>query len=246
MRPIVVAWVQAGTCGIDATVPPESGLTGQPHSLLIQGASMSYEHLETCVSRVHGLDPTSKLVLVLLAWYCRKPEFLAWPSVPTLADQCCISERQAQRTLRGLAKSGWIEILERRVDGRQRSNYYKVNMERARGDMGDTPQPVDNSPMRGDTSDTRGVTFGASRGDMGGNRGVTPTSPELVLDLEPVLIQPVLEPVARANPETLPSVQAEVKVFLKRVKIEREEDRTAHMERERIRQLNLIKARTAT
>ena len=60
------------------------------------------------MQHVTGLHPTMKLVLLCLADHAHKDGTNAFPSVPTIAEQCGIEIRTARRLISGLESQGLI------------------------------------------------------------------------------------------------------------------------------------------
>jgi hypothetical protein len=94
------------------------------------------------------LEPKQKLVLLALADIADDVGF-CFPSVPTLATKCTLSQRTVQRVLRKLSSEELVRIKARhRHDRARTSNGYKLAIER----------PPSNCHRAGDTSDTGVVT----------------------------------------------------------------------------------------
>lgn len=49
-----------------------------------------------------------------------------YPSVHTIAEECCVSERTVQRATKKLQEKGYISIHKRMLNGKQSSNEYKI------------------------------------------------------------------------------------------------------------------------
>ena len=49
-----------------------------------------------------------------------------YPSVHTIAEECCVSERTVQRATKKLQEKGYINIIKRMLNGKQSSNEYKI------------------------------------------------------------------------------------------------------------------------
>lgn len=68
------------------------------------------------------LPPTTKIILLKLAYHADNDGRNAYPSVATIATECCVSERTVQYTLRKLVKSGLISV-QKEADRRQPTTY---------------------------------------------------------------------------------------------------------------------------
>jgi hypothetical protein len=124
-----------------------------------------------------GLDPTAKLILLILAEAANKDDGgVAWLGVETLAHRAGITRRQVQRNLRLLQAGRWIEPLGRtgggrRTDGRGYATRYRINLARlrkntAKGGVDDAVKGgVDDALSRAKTSPQR-ATFATSKGDI--------------------------------------------------------------------------------
>ena len=91
------------------------------------------------------LDPTTKMVLLRLADYVNRDRITAWPSVETLARECCVNKRTVLRCLRGLRALHLIEPVER-------AHGYKSVVYALYPERGDklSPQEVAQDHPRGD------------------------------------------------------------------------------------------------
>ncbi len=65
-----------------------------------------------------------KLVMLALADFASDDTGESWPSIATLAEMACVSERQVQKIIADLKQSGDIEVTEAR--GRNHTNIYKI------------------------------------------------------------------------------------------------------------------------
>lgn len=139
---------------------------------------------------------TEKFVLLLLAEYHNPARNVAWPSVPTLAADAILSERQMTRVLASLEQKGFI------ARSRENSPHATVSYEicglRSRDDNMSTL-----GVTSGMTSATSGVTSKASRDDIC----------DTAIRKEPLepLLEPI-EPILRAprkifNPPRLEEVK---------------------------------------
>lgn len=79
---------------------------------------------------VKNITITEKLVLLVLADYHNTKDKACWPSIPTLSDECLVSERAMYNILDRLEEKGFIEIA--RTPGKQ--NLYRISGL-------DTPEP---------------------------------------------------------------------------------------------------------
>ena len=68
---------------------------------------MSFDLIKRVLESVHDVTPAEKLILVTFANFARKSG-KSWPSTATIAAMCGLSERQTQRHIRALKKSGHI------------------------------------------------------------------------------------------------------------------------------------------
>lgn len=119
-------------------------------------------------SRASGTD---LLVLLAIADSANDDGRNAWPSVPTIAGKCRVSERTVQRSLRKLVSLGELRVVEQaggtesmRAD--KRPNRYDVLVS---GASKRHPEPG-------------GVTTEAERGDTDGGDGVSLVSPKPSID----------------------------------------------------------------
>lgn len=69
---------------------------------------MSGQAVTRVMQHVTGLHPTTKLVLVCLADHAAKDGTSAFPSVPTIAEQCGVDTRTVRRTISALEGCGLI------------------------------------------------------------------------------------------------------------------------------------------
>lgn len=102
---------------------------------------------------------TEKFVLLLLAEYHNPARNVAWPSVPTLAADAILSERQMTRVLASLEQKGFIA--RSRENSPRATVSYEICGLHSRGDNMSTL-----GVTSGVTSATSGVTSEASRGDI--------------------------------------------------------------------------------
>lgn len=83
------------------------------------------------LKRIRRYGPTfhtDRTILGVLADYMRESDFVAWPSVATIAAETGLSERAVQYRLRRLVDDGWVSIAWR-GGGRAKSTRYRVNVE---------------------------------------------------------------------------------------------------------------------
>jgi len=155
------------------------------------GAIVAHTFVHLVLNGALGLDPTAKLILVILAEAANKDSGgVAYPGVETIARRAGVDVRQVQRNLRHLVTEDWLRPMGRTTGGR-RSNgggyatRYRINLSRMteaprKGDADAThgkDQRVTSKVAKGDTQDAKGDIQGIAR--------VTPTSPEP--EVEPVL-----------------------------------------------------------
>lgn len=121
-------------------------------------------------SRAEG---TAKLVLWGIANH--HSDAGAWPSIATLAKYAAVSERRVQQIIRDLAELGEIAIDEQGGlgQGQYKTNRFHILIQ--------CPTDCDGSlnHRTGVKSGTPGVKSSAIRGEIPGQSGVKPVSPEL-------------------------------------------------------------------
>lgn len=137
------------------------------------------------MDRVWGLnlDHASKLILMALSSHAHNDGTSAYPSVALLAWKTGYSDRQIQRTLRGLERLGIIEPIANQRGGRSSIEYYiHIEMGEQRPPFKPAKRPTSAdgrseklSPIQsengfvdvtpGVTFTTKGVTSTPSRGD---------------------------------------------------------------------------------
>jgi hypothetical protein len=146
--------------------------------------------LVLAASKVVGIDPTEKLALIVLADYAND-QGVAWPALPTIAQQSCICKRQAIRVIQQLEDRGLITVDPSR--GRARSNRYMLNLDVLEKMTPMSPlepekvTPV--SPFGGEkvtstspNSNFEKVTSTTRKGDAHVTEMVTPMSPDPISD----------------------------------------------------------------
>jgi Helix-turn-helix domain len=105
---------------------------------------------------------TELLVLLAIADYVNDQKGVAWPGVPTLAQKTRLSERQLQRTIRALERSGELKVF--RNAGPKGTNFYRICIagDARASDMTVTgvsfgPEVVPSVPREGDTAATQSL-----------------------------------------------------------------------------------------
>lgn len=128
------------------------------------------------------LEGSSLLLLLAIADHANA-EGYCWPSVPTLAKQARLSERQAQRVLVQLEKGGFIR--RENKGGRGNHAYYYLQDVTGWGRKGDTitsPFPPSKGDIEGAervTSGAERVTSSAQKGDIQGHATYTRDDPSI-------------------------------------------------------------------
>lgn len=132
------------------------------------------------------LDPSAKLVLMRFADFANADGENAFPSVPRIARECCMSERNVQVILGKLKAAG--VLIETAKANRYKPATYRVNTEagelivrpEVRGETDCTPD----ESARGEADCTPAAVRGETdctpepiRGEMGCGSGVKPISP---------------------------------------------------------------------
>lgn len=87
---------------------------------------MSIKHVNEIARGAFGIDPTAKLVLMILAVHA-DDNGTAWPSVATIAQLACISEDRAKHVLQRLQHDEWI-VLESKGRGPGRTSRRRLNL----------------------------------------------------------------------------------------------------------------------
>lgn len=128
---------------------------------------------------VRGIDPTAKLILVVIADHTNPQTGWAWPSTSRLADLAGVSKRSAIRHIDALEAAGLL-VVNRRSG---RSSGYRIILKTPETPTGDTsvttPEPTGDTPEpTGDTHVTAPVTPTSpptgDAHDTGTNQPVTP------------------------------------------------------------------------
>lgn len=160
---------------------------------------MAIEYVAAVLRGAFGLDPTAKLILLIVAEYARASSGgVAWPSVATIARLACISQRRTQIHLRRLRDGGWLTVVRAGAGGSGCTIHYRINVQRLQAAMknGDGNITVP-SPQNHDgnitVSDAATVTGMSANGDGHATKTLTQTSPEPVLA---VINKPGVEPLA--------------------------------------------------
>lgn len=129
---------------------------------------------------------TDRLVLIGLADHADADDWIAWPSVDTLATYACTSRRSVQRALRSLEESGRVKpvALPPRAPA-MRSDRTPVPYLIRNDDGASEWHPVDDG--HGASPRPDGASSARGRGDTGDEDGASPVSPE-------PCVEPSLEP----------------------------------------------------
>lgn len=94
---------------------------------------MSYVYVSAALRGCFGINPSAKLVLLILAEHANEDSGgVAWPSVATIARLAGLSERQVQVHLTKLIGQGWIFTTSRRGGGAGNTTRYQLNFARMR------------------------------------------------------------------------------------------------------------------
>ncbi len=95
----------------------ERGFTQIPNYLL---------QINTYVHDDHQLTPTEMIVLLQLISSWWKKNEMPYPSMKTLAEKICVSERQIQRSVNSLEEKGYIKKDKKKVKGIIATNIYDL------------------------------------------------------------------------------------------------------------------------
>lgn len=160
-----------------------------------------------------------KLVMLALAEYANDDTGECWPSISTLAEMVCVSDRQVQKILADLKRTGDIEIEEAR--GRNHTNRYRINKKGEphdtfcgqKGESGDTFQGDKGEPH--DTfNDDKKVNYSTEKVNSSAEK-VNYSTQKGELQFTRSTIEPLIDPsknqgIARANGRnpTAPAVVA--------------------------------------
>lgn len=98
---------------------------------------MAVEHVTAVLHGLFNVDPSAKLVMLIIAEHARRGSALSWPSIETIARLACLQRRQVQAIITRLVELGWM-ALERKGGGRTKDrggvpNVYRINMPRLLG-----------------------------------------------------------------------------------------------------------------
>ena len=88
---------------------------------------MAVEHVTAVLHGLFGVDPSEKLVMLILAEHARRGADYAYPSVPTLARLACLKDRQVQTILGNLVRNHWLSVEVASRGGRSKTNVYRLN-----------------------------------------------------------------------------------------------------------------------
>ena len=102
-------------------------------------------------SEVKTGSPTRKLILLMLADRSNE-DGLCYPSQNKIAEDCELSRETVNRQIKELEKMGFLEIINRVVDGVKLPNHYKLNLTphvilNHRGSDGESHKPI-NKPTK--------------------------------------------------------------------------------------------------
>ena len=160
---------------------------------------MSFDLIKRVLESVHDVTPAEKLILVTFANFARQSG-KSWPATATIAAMCGLSERQTQRHIRALKRSGHI-----RESGwsKIRTRIYALNL-------------PDTSSMSGNTScatgnpDTHVVSDTTFKAPTYVTHDVSDTSPT-----SPYTVNTVNKPISTVESEELKSFEGSKKKELK-------------------------------
>jgi len=144
---------------------------------------MSYTFVSDVLRGCFGIDPSSKLIVVVLAEHANEElGGVAWPSVATIAHLVGLSERQVQFHLRELTRALWI-FPETAGGGRKKTTAYRLNLERMRAAQrqnGEAHRTLSGGKGEADitVSAHQRVKLGAQKGEAQRQERVKPASPE--------------------------------------------------------------------
>lgn len=104
------------------------------------------------VRKIAGLKTSEKFVLTTIAHYLNSKSNLAWPSIPTLASDCALTERSVLRALASLEAKKHIKRLRSQTNQRNIYQLPGFEPENLRSSPHDTVAPRQNvTPDRNDT-----------------------------------------------------------------------------------------------
>lgn len=81
----------------------------------------------------NDVSSAEKLVLLGLANYSNRDSSVAYPSVATLAKDCCLSESSVRRAVTSLERRSLLMVFEDLAKGGNSSNIYVLNLNGAQG-----------------------------------------------------------------------------------------------------------------
>lgn len=119
------------------------------------------------------LGTSAKLVLLRMADHCDNDGDSLYPSIASLARDCCMSEKQARRHVHSLIRDGYLEVVGNETGGAPgTTRHYHLCLERLTG--GSPPKDDPTAPMCGSpTSPMCGSPLNGATPPMGGS----PTAP---------------------------------------------------------------------
>ena len=117
---------------------------------------------------------TELLVLLAIADYVNEKKGVAWPGVPRLAQKTRLSERQLQRIIRILERSGELQVS--RAAGPGRTNLYRICLSAENAGKGE-------DIAASDKSITEAVSSASSKGDTAATQSLN----EPILERTPVV-----------------------------------------------------------
>jgi hypothetical protein len=95
---------------------------------------MAIEHVTAVLHGMFDVDPTAKLLMLILAEHARKgSNAVAFPSVDRLAHLACLERRQVQYQLRELEAAGYLHV--QQGGGRNRPNAYHINLHKLAAEL---------------------------------------------------------------------------------------------------------------
>src|SRR5262249_26278222 len=141
-----------------------------------KGFTMSFRAVGNVWNRSKKRGTHLLVLLAIADWENDDQGGVAYPAIPTLAKKTRLSERQLQRILRDLERSGELRVPPRA--GRNGTNLYKTHLPTEIASKGE-------SPVTGDACGPAPVSSGAPKGDTGATQSVkeplynsTPIVPE--------------------------------------------------------------------
>ena len=129
--------------------------------LFSQGMQSMSWHATSSIKRLReNLTRSEKFLLLILADYHNDETGRCDPAVKTLAIDALMSERHAMRTLKELARKGFVHIIRRRDDDVQGTNQYNLL---CLGDAMSPPQPDNQPDIQSDNQPDTHVTQTVSK-----------------------------------------------------------------------------------